>query len=100
MRQRHTTVRLSSSDTLPARCTVSRAVCRFNPTETGDKKRVVDSKAPSADYLQCIESEVRYARLMQAFPQRAEKLFNEAAQNAKAKYEKLLKLQKLYNTEE
>ena len=73
---------------------------RFNPTETGDKKLVVDSKAPSADYLQFIESEVRYARLMQAFPQRAEKLFNEAAQNAKVKYEKLLKLQKLYNTEE
>ena len=41
----------------------------------------------------------RYARLMQAFPQRAEKLFNEAAQNAKVKYEKLLKLQKLYNTD-
>ena len=70
---------------------------RFNPTETGEKKFVIDSKAPSADYLQFIESEVRYARLMQAFPKRAEELFNEAAQNAKAKYEKLLKLQKLYN---
>ena len=72
---------------------------RFNPSETGEKKFVIDSKAPSADYLQFIESEVRYARLMQAFPKRAEELFNEAAQNAKAKYEKLLKLQKLYTEE-
>ncbi|MBE6599685.1 MAG: pyruvate:ferredoxin (flavodoxin) oxidoreductase [Ruminococcaceae bacterium] len=69
---------------------------RFNPTETGDKKFVIDSKAPTADYAEFIKSEVRYARLAQAFPERAEKLFAEADANAKAKYDKLVKLQTLY----
>ncbi len=70
---------------------------RFNPAETGEKKLVVDSKEPTADYLQFIGSEVRYARLAQAFPQRAEALFAQAAANARAKYDKLIKLQKLYS---
>ncbi len=73
---------------------------RFNPTETGDKKFVIDSKAPSADYAEFIKSEVRYARLTQSFPERAEKLFAQADANAKAKYEKLLKLQTLYGKNE
>ncbi len=69
---------------------------RFNPTETGDKKFIIDSKTPSADYADFIKSEVRYARLAQSFPQRAEELFAKADANAKAKYDKLQKLQKLY----
>ena len=40
---------------------------RFNPNEDGAKKLVIDSKAPTADYIQFIQSEVRYARLLQAF---------------------------------
>ena len=70
---------------------------RFNPTETGDKKFVIDSKTPTADYGDFIKSEVRYARLAQSFPERAEALFAKADANAKAKYEKLQKLQKLYS---
>ena len=70
---------------------------RFNPAETGDKKFVIDSKEPTADYKTFIGSEVRYARLLAAFPERANKLFEKADENAKAKYQKLLKLQKLYS---
>ena len=73
---------------------------RFNPTETGDKKFVIDSKAPTADYADFIKSEVRYARLAQSFPARAEELFAKADANAKAKYEKLLKLQTHYGKNE
>ncbi len=69
---------------------------RFNPTETGDKKFVIDSKAPTGNYGEFIKSEVRYARLAQSFPERAEALFAKADANAKEKYEKLVKLQKLY----
>ena len=69
---------------------------RFNPAEEGDKKFVIDSKAPTADYKEFVKSEVRYARLAQSFPERAEKLFAKADDNAKAKYDKLVKLQKLY----
>ena len=36
--------------------------------------------------------EARYARLAQAFPERAKELFNKAEANAKAKYERLKKL--------
>ena len=69
---------------------------RYNPTQTGDKKFVIDSKAPTANYGDFIKSEVRYARLAQSFPERAEALFAKADANAKAKYEKLVKLQTLY----
>ncbi len=73
---------------------------RFNPDETGAKKFVIDSKAPTADYRQFIESEVRYARLLQSFPEKANELFDRAGENAKAKYNKLVKLQKLYSDTE
>ena len=73
---------------------------RFNPDETGAKKFVIDSKAPTADYRQFIESEVRYARLLQSFPEKANELFDRAGENAKAKYNKLVKLQKLYSDDE
>ena len=69
---------------------------RFNPTATGDKKFVIDSKAPTANYGDFIKSEVRYARLAQSFPARAEELFAKADANAKAKYERLKKFTALY----
>ncbi|MBR2459728.1 MAG: hypothetical protein IKB34_00645 [Clostridia bacterium] len=68
---------------------------RYNPAATGNKL-TIDSKAPTADYREFIESEVRYARLLQQFPERAEVLFNKAAEAAKAKYERLQKMGKLY----
>ncbi|MBE6672067.1 MAG: pyruvate:ferredoxin (flavodoxin) oxidoreductase [Ruminococcaceae bacterium] len=67
---------------------------RFNPA--AETKFVVDSKAPTADYVEFIKSETRYARLAQSFPQRAEELFAKAAKHAAAKYDRLQKLGKLY----
>ena len=68
---------------------------RYNPTLEANKL-TIDSKAPSADYVDFIKSETRYARLAQSFPERAEALFQKADANAKAKYERLLKMGKLY----
>jgi pyruvate-ferredoxin/flavodoxin oxidoreductase len=62
---------------------------RYNP-ETG--KVTLDSKAPTGNYQDFIRSEVRYARLAQSFPERADVLFAKAEDFAKAKYEKLKKL--------
>ncbi len=68
---------------------------RYNPTLESNKL-TIDSKAPTADYVDFIKSETRYARLAQSFPERAEALFQKADANAKAKYERLLKMGKLY----
>ena len=68
---------------------------RYNPTLESNKL-TIDSKAPTADYVEFIKSEARYARLAQSFPERAADLFQKAETNAKAKYERLLKMGKLY----
>ena len=71
---------------------------RYNPTlETN--KLIIDSKEPTGDYVDFIKSETRYARLVQAFPEKAEELFAKGAENAKAKYERLQKLSNLYGNE-
>ena len=71
---------------------------RFNPALKAEGKNpfTLDSKAPTANYIDFIKNENRYNRLAQANPERAEKLFKEAEENAKAKYERLTKLTKLY----
>ena len=71
---------------------------RYNPALKAEGKNpfTLDSKEPVADYQEFIKSEARYARLAQAFPERAEKLFAKAEANAKAKYERLLKFVDLY----
>ncbi len=68
---------------------------RYNPTLESNKL-IIDSKAPTADYIEFIKSEARYARLAQSFPERAAELFAKASDNAKAKYDRLLKMGKLY----
>ena len=68
---------------------------RYNPTLEANKLSI-DSKEPSANYVDFIKSETRYARLAQSFPERAEDLFAKADANAKAKYQRLLKMGKLY----
>ena len=72
---------------------------RYNPAkkEAGEAPLVVDSKAPSANYVDFIKSETRYSRLVQQFPDRAEALFAEAEKQAKLKYERLVKLGDLYS---
>ncbi len=71
---------------------------RFDPRRTAEGKNPfqLDSKAPTASYEEFIKNEVRYSSLMRAFPERAEKLFEEAVENSKARYEHLLKMSKLY----
>ncbi len=71
---------------------------RFNPALKAQGKNpfTLDSKAPTASYVDFIKSENRYSRLMQSFPERAEKLFNQAEAAAAEKYAKLEKLSKLY----
>ncbi|MBR2347239.1 MAG: pyruvate:ferredoxin (flavodoxin) oxidoreductase [Clostridia bacterium] len=72
---------------------------RYNPT-LENNKLVIDSKAPTANYVDFIKSETRYARLVQSFPEKAEVLFAQGEENAKAKYERLQKLSALYGNEE
>ncbi len=68
---------------------------RYNPTLESNKL-TIDSKAPTADYKAFITGETRYSRLTQAFPERAEALFDKAENVAHAKYERLQKMSKLY----
>ena len=68
---------------------------RYNPTLESNKLSI-DSKAPTADYVEFIKTETRYARLAQSFPERAAELFEKANNNAKAKYDRLLRMGKLY----
>ncbi len=68
---------------------------RYNPTlESG--KLTIDSKAPTASYQDFISNEARYARLAQSFPERAKELFAKAEENAKNRYDRLVKMAELY----
>ncbi len=71
---------------------------RYNPALKAEGKNpfTIDSKEPTASYVDFIKSETRYSRLAQQFPERAEELFAQAEANAKAKYQRLLKLTELY----
>lgn len=67
---------------------------RFDPrlAEEGKNPFQLDSKAPSADYQEFLQNEVRYSSLARSNPDKAAQLFAKAEQDAKAKYEKLVKL--------
>lgn len=68
---------------------------RYNPTLEHNKLSI-DSKEPTGDYRKFIENESRYARLEQSFPDRAAVLFEKAEENARARYQRLQKMGKLY----
>ncbi len=53
----------------------------------------LDSKQPTSSYNDYIMSEVRYSSLKRAFPDRAEKLFEKAEEESKAKFEQLTRRQ-------
>ena len=74
---------------------------RFNPAwkEEGTPAFILDSKAPTGDYKSFLNGEVRYNALARFTPERAEKLFDNAEQNAKERYEYLNKLVQLYGAE-
>ncbi|MGN8967584.1 pyruvate:ferredoxin (flavodoxin) oxidoreductase [Intestinimonas sp. HCP28S3_D6] len=71
---------------------------RFNPALKAEGKSpfTLDSKAPAGGYQEFLMNEARYSALTRAFPDRAEKLFKENEELAKARYEHLVKLQELY----
>lgn len=66
---------------------------RFDPrlAEDGKNPFQLDSKEPTADYQEFIQSEVRYNRLSRSNPERAKTLFEKAEKDAKAKYASLVK---------
>ena len=67
---------------------------RYNPAV--EKPFSLDSKEPKGGYQDFLKNEARYARLATAFPERATELFEKNEENAKARYEHLLKLKALY----
>ncbi len=71
---------------------------RFNPdlVKEGKNPFSLDSKAPTADYVEFIEGETRYSSLKRSFPGKAEELFAIAADNSIEKYNKLTKLVDYY----
>ena len=68
---------------------------RYDPS--AEKPFALDSKEPAGGYRDFLMNEARYARLTNEFPDRAEELFAKSENNAKARYEHLLKLKKLYD---
>ncbi|WP_304126449.1 pyruvate:ferredoxin (flavodoxin) oxidoreductase [Mogibacterium diversum] len=70
---------------------------RFDPRKAieGDGNPfTLDSKKPTLDYKEFLDGEVRYRALEQSNPERAKKLFDEAAKQAEARYEDFVKRSK------
>jgi len=72
---------------------------RFNPEAQGDKKFVLDSKAPAGGYQEFLMNEARYSSLTRSFPERAKELFALNEETAKKRYDKLVRLTKMYGEE-
>jgi pyruvate-ferredoxin/flavodoxin oxidoreductase len=68
---------------------------RFDPRK--EKPLTVDCKPATMSYQDYIMSEVRYSSLKLGFPDRAQTLFAKAEQEAKDKYENLVKQQEFYD---
>ena len=70
---------------------------RYDPRKTlnGENPLTIDMKEPTKDYKEFIMGENRYINLEKKDPERAAKLFGEAEANAKARYEKLVKLSQI-----
>ena len=71
---------------------------RYNPALKAEGKNPlsIDCKPATGDYKEFILGEARYASLTRSFPDRAEELFDKAAENAKARREHLEKLVEVY----
>ena len=67
---------------------------RYNPD--AEKPFTLDSKEPAGGYQEFLMNEARYSRLTREFPERADRLFKASEENAKARYEHLMKLKSLY----
>ncbi len=75
---------------------------RYNPALKAEGKNplTLDSKPATADYKEFILGEARYSSLTRSFPERANELFDMAADNAKAQREHLERLVALYAPKE
>ena len=75
---------------------------RYNPALKAEGKAAftLDSKAPTEDYQEFLNGEVRYNSLMRSNPEKAKKLFAQSEEYAKERYAYLNKLITLYGTEE
>ena len=71
---------------------------RYNPAAKGNKF-TLDSKAPTENYGEFLDGEVRYNALKIANPERAQNLFVQSEKHAKERYEYLNKLMQLYGEE-
>ncbi|MBR5473170.1 MAG: pyruvate:ferredoxin (flavodoxin) oxidoreductase, partial [Clostridia bacterium] len=71
---------------------------RYNPALKAEGKNPfsLDSKPATADYKEFILNEARYSSLTRSFPERANELFDQAAEAAKARRAHLEKLVELY----
>ncbi len=71
---------------------------RYNPALKAEGKNpfTLDSKPATGDYKEFLLGEARYASLTRSFPERAEELFEQAAEAAKARREHLEKLVEVY----
>lgn len=67
---------------------------RFNPTlkEQGKNPFSLDSKEPTRSFREFLESEVRYASLLKAYPDHAEELFAKTERDAKERHESYRRL--------
>ncbi len=70
----------------------------FNPELKAEGKNpfTLTSKEGDGSYQDFLNNEARYTRLVKPFPERAERLFKESEEAAKARYEHLQKLVELY----
>jgi pyruvate-ferredoxin/flavodoxin oxidoreductase len=75
---------------------------RYNPDliKEGKPGFILDSKAPTEDYQEFLNGEVRYNSLMRANPEKAARLFAKSEQEAKEHFAYLNKLVTLYGSEE
>jgi pyruvate-ferredoxin/flavodoxin oxidoreductase len=62
---------------------------RYNPLlkEQGKNPFILDSREPSKSYKDHIDTEIRYTSLMKVFPDVADGLYDEAAKQARERYE-------------
>ena len=74
---------------------------RYNPAAKAEGKDAftLDSKAPTGEYQEFLNGEVRYNSLMRSNPEKAKKLFAKNEAEAKARYEYLNKLITLYGAD-
>ena len=70
---------------------------RFNPAAPAGQRFSMDSKAPAGGYQDFLMNEARYSRLTREFPDRAGVLFQRNEDEAKNRYEHLLKLIEMYD---